>query len=183
MRTFTVRLSNAMLGGGCLHTEIVRRPSTPLRNELSCQLFRTLGWQWISANTELPMQPIDLENGPNGLNWQCCLAGSSKTVPDYSFEVNSIKNWVPAFFKHKNSSATTVPLINTSKYPSRCLWTISTGKTLLGHRANHRTRRCENTPLCGCIISIAICHRHILQYGINGRIVLLTFGPLIHFWT
>ena len=29
----------------------------------------------------LPIQPIHLENGPNGLNWQCCLAGSSKTAP------------------------------------------------------------------------------------------------------
>ena len=29
----------------------------------------------------LPFQPIHLENGPNGLYWQCCLAGSSKTAP------------------------------------------------------------------------------------------------------
>ena len=44
----------------------------------------------------LPIQPIHLEYGPNGLYWQCCLAGSSKTAPkilifsiamgaDYSF--------------------------------------------------------------------------------------------------
>ena len=44
----------------------------------------------------LPSQPIYLENGPNGLYWQCYLAGSSKTAPrilifsiamgaDYSF--------------------------------------------------------------------------------------------------
>ena len=26
----------------------------------------------------LPIQPIHLENGPNGLYWQCCSAGSSK---------------------------------------------------------------------------------------------------------
>ena len=25
--------------------------------------------------------PFSLKNGPNGLNWQCCLAGSSKTAP------------------------------------------------------------------------------------------------------
>jgi hypothetical protein len=25
-------------------------------------------------------QPIHRENGPNGLNWQCCLDGSSKTA-------------------------------------------------------------------------------------------------------
>ena len=29
----------------------------------------------------LPIQPIHLGNGPNGLYWQCCLAGSSKTAP------------------------------------------------------------------------------------------------------
>jgi hypothetical protein len=51
----------------------------------------------------------------NGLDWQCCLAGSSKTAPrififpiamgaDYSFEVRNIEIWVPAFFKHNNSS-------------------------------------------------------------------------------
>ena len=46
--------------------------------------------------------------GPNGLNWQCCVAGSSKTAPmilifsiaigaDYSLELNSIVHWVPQF--------------------------------------------------------------------------------------
>ena len=46
----------------------------------------------------LPIQPIHLENGPNGLYWQCYLGGSSKTAPrilifsiamgaDYSFEL------------------------------------------------------------------------------------------------
>ena len=50
----------------------------------------------------------------NGLDWQCCLAGSSETAPrilsfsiamgaDYSFEVKNIEIWVPAFFKHNNS--------------------------------------------------------------------------------
>jgi hypothetical protein len=29
----------------------------------------------------LPIQPIHLENGPNGLYWQCYLAGSSKRAP------------------------------------------------------------------------------------------------------
>jgi hypothetical protein len=27
------------------------------------------------------MQPIYRKNGPNGLNWQCSLAASSKTAP------------------------------------------------------------------------------------------------------
>jgi hypothetical protein len=29
----------------------------------------------------VPIQPIYLKNGPNGLNWQCFLAGSSKMAP------------------------------------------------------------------------------------------------------
>ena len=56
----------------------------------------------------LPIQPIHLENGPNGLYWQCCLAGSSKTAPrilifsiamgaDYSFYVKSIATYAPTF--------------------------------------------------------------------------------------
>ena len=59
----------------------------------------------------LPIQPIHLENGPNGLNWQCCLAGSSKTAPrilifsiamgaDYSFELIFIETYVPQFIGH-----------------------------------------------------------------------------------
>jgi hypothetical protein len=31
--------------------------------------------------TALPIQSIYHGNGPNGLNWHCCLAGSSKTAP------------------------------------------------------------------------------------------------------
>jgi len=49
----------------------------------------------------------------NGLDWQCCLAGSSKTAPrilifsiamgaDYSFELNSIETFAPQFFGHNN---------------------------------------------------------------------------------
>ena len=55
-----------------------------------------------TSYTVLPIKPtIYCENGPNGLNWQCCLAGSSKTAPtilifsivigaDYSFELITI---------------------------------------------------------------------------------------------
>ena len=50
----------------------------------------------------------------NGLDWQCCLAGSSKTAPrilifsiamgaDYSFYVKSIATYAPAFFGYNNS--------------------------------------------------------------------------------
>jgi hypothetical protein len=56
----------------------------------------------------LSIQPIHLKNGPNGLNWQSCLAGSSKMVPrilifstamgaDYSFELISIETYAPQF--------------------------------------------------------------------------------------
>ena len=67
----------------------------------------------------MPIQPIYLKDGPNGLNWQCCLAGSSKRAPrilifsiamcaDYSFDVKNIEIWVPTFFKHNNSSVATM---------------------------------------------------------------------------
>ena len=59
----------------------------------------------------LPIQPIHLDNGPNGLYWQCCLAGSSKTAPrilifsiasgaDYSIELISIETHAPQFIGH-----------------------------------------------------------------------------------
>ena len=32
----------------------------------------------LEAVLELPAKPIYQEIGQNGLNWQCCLAGSSK---------------------------------------------------------------------------------------------------------
>jgi hypothetical protein len=53
----------------------------------------------------------------NGLEWQGYLAGSFETAPrilifaiasNHSFEVKNIEIWVPAFFKHNNSSIATV---------------------------------------------------------------------------
>ena len=54
----------------------------------------------------------------NGLDWQCCLAGSSKTAPRIlifsiaiganSYEVKNSEIWAPAFFKHNNSFIATV---------------------------------------------------------------------------
>ena len=40
-------------------------------------------WSRFGATwkTALPIQPIYRENGPNGLNWQCSLAGGSKAAP------------------------------------------------------------------------------------------------------
>jgi hypothetical protein len=34
-----------------------------------------------TCKTAMPIQPIYHKNGPDGLNWQCSLAGSSKTAP------------------------------------------------------------------------------------------------------
>ena len=59
----------------------------------------------------LPIQPIYIKNGPNGLYLQCCLAGSSKTAPrilifsnalgaDYSFELIFIETYAPHFNGH-----------------------------------------------------------------------------------
>ena len=52
-----------------------------------------------------PIQPINHKNGSNGLNWQCCLAGSSKPASTIlifsiamgaknSFDLISIVHWV-----------------------------------------------------------------------------------------
>ena len=68
----------------------------------------------------LPIQSIHQENGPNGLNWQCYLAGSSKTAPrilifsmamgaDYTFELISIKTCAPQFKWHNKSFPGSVP--------------------------------------------------------------------------
>ena len=65
----------------------------------------------LPSKTVVPIQPIYLKNGPNGLNWQCCLAGNSKTTPrififsmakgaDYSFELISIGTYMPQFNGH-----------------------------------------------------------------------------------
>ena len=53
------------------------------------------------------------KNGPNWLNWQCCLAGSSKTAPrilifsiavgaDYSFELIYIETFASPFIGHND---------------------------------------------------------------------------------
>jgi hypothetical protein len=63
----------------------------------------------------------------NGLDWQCCLAGSSKTAPrilifsiaigaDYSFEDKNIEFWVPAFFQHNNSSIATMNGVEPARF-------------------------------------------------------------------
>ena len=56
-----------------------------------------------TSYTALPIQHVYLENGPNGLNWQCCLVGmylqidpqdfifSIAMCADYSFAVKTIE--------------------------------------------------------------------------------------------
>ena len=62
-----------------------------------------------TCKTALPIQPIYRKNGPNGLNWQCSLAGSSKTAPrilifsiamgaEYLYYVKSIATFAPTFY-------------------------------------------------------------------------------------
>ena len=68
----------------------------------------------LGAVLELPV-PIWPIFEVNGLDWQCCLAGSSKTAPrifnfsiaicaNYSLELNSIETYAPQFFGLNNSS-------------------------------------------------------------------------------
>ena len=72
----------------------------------------------------MPIQPIYQENGPNGLNWQCCLAGSSKTAPrilifsmamvaDYLFELISIETYAPKFIGLNKFFLGSVMMLNT----------------------------------------------------------------------
>ena len=73
----------------------------------------------LGAVLELPAKyhcqssPFTSKIGPNGLNWQCCLAGSSKMAPrilifsitigaDYSFDIKSGFSIAPAFSLHNN---------------------------------------------------------------------------------
>ena len=74
----------------------------------------------------LPIQPIHLKNGPNGLNWQCCLAGSYKAAPrilifstamgaSYSFELISIETYALQYIEHNKvflGSVTSVGKLN-----------------------------------------------------------------------
>ena len=68
----------------------------------------------LPAKQHCQFSPFGPTSEVNGLDWQCCLAGSSKTAPrilifsiaidaDYSYEVKNSEIWAPAFFKHNNS--------------------------------------------------------------------------------
>ena len=83
----------------------------------------------LGAVLELPAQqqcqssPFTSKIGPNGLNWQCCLAGSSKTAPsilifsmavgdDYSFELIFNETCAPQFDGHNDSFLASVDQSN-----------------------------------------------------------------------
>ena len=87
----------------------------------------------------MPIQPIYHENGPNGLNQHCCLAGSSKTAPrilifsivlgaEYLFYLESIATYAPAFLGYNISALARVKSIPDSTVQvsakAMCLWKI-----------------------------------------------------------
>ena len=80
-----------------------------------------------TSQTPLLIKPIDLKDGPNWPNWQCCLAGSSKTAPrilifsiamdvEYSFYLKSIATYAPKFFGYNNLVLKTDFVTNFSCY-------------------------------------------------------------------
>ena len=73
----------------------------------------------LPAKQHCQFSPFGPNFEVNGLDWHCCLVGSSKTAPrilifsiaigtDYSYEVKNSEIWAPAFSKHTNSSIATV---------------------------------------------------------------------------
>ena len=73
----------------------------------------------LPAKQHCQFSPFGPISEVNGVDWHCCLAGSSKTAPrilifliaigaDYSYELKNSEIWVPAFFKHNNSFIATV---------------------------------------------------------------------------
>ena len=73
----------------------------------------------LPAKQQCQSSPFTSKIGPNGLDWQCYLAGSSKTAPrilifsiaigaDYSYEMKNSEIQAPAFFKHNNPFIATV---------------------------------------------------------------------------
>ena len=88
--------------------------SHQMNNRHPWQLKKSWALFWSYQLTALPIQPIWLIFAVNRLNWQCCLAGSSKMAPrilifsiavgaDYSFELISVVHWVPQFIGHNKT--------------------------------------------------------------------------------
>ena len=73
----------------------------------------------LPAKQQCQFSPFGPTSEVNRLDWQCSLAGSSKTAPrilifpiatgaDCSYEVKNSEIWAPAFHKHNNSFIATV---------------------------------------------------------------------------
>ena len=74
---------------------------------MAVEKIKILGGRFGATGlTVLPIQPVFPDFLVNGPNWQCCLAGSSKTDPrilifsivlgaEYSFYVKSIATYAP----------------------------------------------------------------------------------------
>ena len=73
----------------------------------------------LPAKQHCQFRPFGPNFDINGLDWQCYLAGSSKTAPmilifsivigaNYSYEVKNSEIWAPVFFKHNNLFIATV---------------------------------------------------------------------------
>ena len=87
----------------------------------------------LPAKQHCQFSPLGPLYEVNGLDWQCYLAGSSKTAPRIlifsiflsakpSIQLKSIAIWSPAFFMHNNSFiATVIYLQFTSYYVSSSL--------------------------------------------------------------
>ena len=84
----------------------------------------------LPAKQHCQFSPFGPTSEVNGLDWQCCLAGSFKTAPrilifsigigaNYSYEMKNSEIWAPAFFKHNNSFIATV------KRPQRIVFLYS----------------------------------------------------------
>ena len=89
-----------------------------------------------TCQTALPIQSIWPIFAVNRLNWQCCLAGSSKTAPRIlifstaigakpSFYMKFIVIYAPAFFGYNNPVLATVPslasvtLVQSNPFPQQ----------------------------------------------------------------
>ena len=83
-----------------------------LRKWYVTEVYKTLKKNYIKIDFNIVLNSLVLNEivkcpqstswGPNGLNWQCCLACSSKMAPiamgvDYSFEVKTLRYEYPHF--------------------------------------------------------------------------------------
>ena len=120
----------------------------------------------LQTKTALLIWPIWPNCEANGLDWQCYLAGSSKTAPrilifsiaicaDYSFDIKSGFNIAPAFSLHNNfdiASVHPIRILFLCRWPVQTMAasggvTISkTDKSEVLPKFNKHTLRTNDTP-------------------------------------